>query len=234
MIIIPLRCRTQFVSLADVYDALTSERVYKKAFSHETAMNMILNGECGIFNPILIQCLKDTAEDIISELKENSLSNHEEKDLKNAANEMLRHNELSSTNNTLNLLEYERTKSSFFSSISDNILFEYVFAPSILNLSPYGAKSIGLQEVTVNPENYAKLHSLISEEDFLELSKKLRSTTPDDTDTEYTCRINYNGSWRNTKIICKTIWSDEDSSHYTGVIGKLIDLDKKSFDSHKQ
>ncbi len=47
----------QVVSVADVYDALTSERVYKKAFSHEKAMEMILNGECGQFNPILLKCL---------------------------------------------------------------------------------------------------------------------------------------------------------------------------------
>lgn len=45
---------SQVVSLADVYDALTSKRVYKKAFSHETAVKMIYNGECGAFNPKLL------------------------------------------------------------------------------------------------------------------------------------------------------------------------------------
>ena len=56
----------QVVSVADVYDALTSDRVYKKAFSHEKAMQMILNGECGTFNPILLKCLgkiQDQIED---------------------------------------------------------------------------------------------------------------------------------------------------------------------------
>ena len=47
----------QVVSVADVYDALTSDRVYKRAFSHEKAMQMILDGECGQFNPVLLQCL---------------------------------------------------------------------------------------------------------------------------------------------------------------------------------
>ena len=55
----------QVVSLADVYDALVSERVYKKAFSHEQAMNMILNGECGAFNPILLECLKDIQDELV-------------------------------------------------------------------------------------------------------------------------------------------------------------------------
>ena len=45
----------QAVSLADVYDALISKRAYKEAFSHEKAMKMILNGECGAFNPILLE-----------------------------------------------------------------------------------------------------------------------------------------------------------------------------------
>lgn len=54
----------QVVSIADVYDALVSDRVYKKAFSHEKAIQMILNGECGIFNPLLIECLLDIEQNI--------------------------------------------------------------------------------------------------------------------------------------------------------------------------
>ena len=58
----------QIVSLADVYDALTSERCYKKAFSHEQSVQMILNGECGAFNPLLMQCLKDIQDELKDEL----------------------------------------------------------------------------------------------------------------------------------------------------------------------
>lgn len=54
----------QVVSIADVYDALVSERVYKKAYSHEKAIELIINGECGEFNPVLIQCLKDCSDRI--------------------------------------------------------------------------------------------------------------------------------------------------------------------------
>ncbi len=60
----------QVVSVADVYDALTSERVYKKAFSHEKAMEMILNGECGQFNPILLKCLMQIQDVIRNGLDE--------------------------------------------------------------------------------------------------------------------------------------------------------------------
>ena len=62
----------QLVSLADVYDALTSERCYKKAFSHEKAVQMILNGECGAFNPLLLQCLTDIQTDLKEELQQHN------------------------------------------------------------------------------------------------------------------------------------------------------------------
>ena len=55
----------QVVSVADVYDALVSDRVYKAAYSHEKALDMILHGECGQFNPILIECLVDCHKHII-------------------------------------------------------------------------------------------------------------------------------------------------------------------------
>ena len=51
----------QVVSIADVYDALTSARPYKPAFSSEKAIQMILNGECGVFNPVLVDCLLEVA-----------------------------------------------------------------------------------------------------------------------------------------------------------------------------
>ena len=62
----------QLVALADVYDALTSERCYKKAFSHEKAVQMILNGECGAFNPLLLQCLTDVQTDLKIQLQQRT------------------------------------------------------------------------------------------------------------------------------------------------------------------
>ena len=62
----------QLVALADVYDALTSERCYKKAFSHEKAVQMILNGECGAFNPLLLQCLTDMQTDLKIQLQQRT------------------------------------------------------------------------------------------------------------------------------------------------------------------
>lgn len=66
----------QVVAIADVYDALVGKRVYKKAFSHETAIHMILNGECGAFNLLLLECLTD----IQNRLKEETKSGFNKKE----------------------------------------------------------------------------------------------------------------------------------------------------------
>lgn len=60
----------QVVSLADVYDALVSERVYKKAYTPEKALEMIQNGECGSFNPLLLECLIDIKDRVKEEYEQ--------------------------------------------------------------------------------------------------------------------------------------------------------------------
>ena len=59
----------QAVSVADVYDALTSERYYKKAFSHDTAMEMILAGQCGTFSELMMRTLREIEEDLKEKLQ---------------------------------------------------------------------------------------------------------------------------------------------------------------------
>ena len=99
----------QVVSLADVYDALVSERVYKKAYSHEKAIEMIVNGECGSFNPILLECLLDIQEQIKRKVKnitpeDNPLKKREKKE---------------------ELKEFENAKEDFMDIVSKNMQKEY-------------------------------------------------------------------------------------------------------------
>ena len=72
----------QVVALADVYDALTSKRCYKKAYLHEEALKMILEGQCGAFNPTLLLCLQEIADTLESELLDTS----PEQETKNSQN----------------------------------------------------------------------------------------------------------------------------------------------------
>lgn len=71
----------QVVSIADVYDALTSERCYKKAFTHEKALEMINNNECGVFNPMILKSFNAASDQIREELQRCSLSTYEMSEL---------------------------------------------------------------------------------------------------------------------------------------------------------
>lgn len=79
----------QVVALADVYDALTSERVYKAAFDHDTAIRMILNRECGSFNPLLLDCLRENAEDLRLKLKGDVAAEMNRREIKSFAHAVL-------------------------------------------------------------------------------------------------------------------------------------------------
>ena len=70
----------QVVSLADAYDALISDRVYKKAYSHEQAVKMILNGECGAFNPVLLECLTDIQDHLKEVVNSDFVDNFDVED----------------------------------------------------------------------------------------------------------------------------------------------------------
>ena len=80
----------QVVALADVYDALTSKRVYKPAFEPEKAVQMILNGECGTFNPLLLECLKEIADKLKQELTVVSAGNSADRDIQNTVAQTLK------------------------------------------------------------------------------------------------------------------------------------------------
>jgi len=66
---IPLEA--QVVAMADVYDALISKRIYKPAFTHYDALKMINNGECGVFNPDILQCFNETINGIFDKIYAN-------------------------------------------------------------------------------------------------------------------------------------------------------------------
>ena len=110
---------SQAVSLADVYDALTSKRVYKAAYSSEEAMRMILDGQCGQFNPELIECLSQ----ILPQLREQKETVKTTKAKAPVKEKSRRPLDVSSR--TLQLLELERQKYKIISELSDEVIFEY-------------------------------------------------------------------------------------------------------------
>ncbi len=99
----------QVVSMADAYDALTSDRSYKKAFSHEKAIDMLLNGECGVFSPLMYRCLSEVSESLKG-LKESDTKYDYQTLAVHIAEEILERNKLPHGNVMRLLEENERRR----------------------------------------------------------------------------------------------------------------------------
>lgn len=222
----------QVVALADVYDALTSERVYKPAYTHEKAMQMILNGECGVFNPLVLECLQDIEDRVGEELKVNSLSRKNRREVSGLAEEMLQHEELSSTERTINQLEQIRAKEQFFLEMSDEIWFEYSNEPPVLSLSTHGARCMGLPEQILDPAKNEQLRAMFGpkwEERIEELI--LHGTEPV---LQMTCPILVGGQNRWYRMILHTNWSAGETREVIGIVGKLVEVQEEHTDSGSQ
>ncbi len=215
----------QVVALADVYDALTSERVYKKAIPHEEAVRMICNGECGTFNPLILKCLNDIADVLPQKLKESTPGRTNEQELQEILENKLQPKDAPASERTLQLLERERMKCSFYASMSDEIQFEYTLFPPMLTLSDWGAKRLELPELIMDPfQEGGPLYSIVDKGDIVEFLRILTDTTPEKPVVKYDCKANISGESRWVRIVCQSMWSFDDESRFTGAIGKVVDI----------
>ena len=212
----------QMVALADVYDALTSERVYKKAIPHEEAVQMILEGKCGVFNPVVLECLTDIADTLQQELHNNRAAQND-RDIRSIAEELFRHEELGASERAVQLLEHERTKYNFFAALTQEIQFEYNLSPSMVTISAWGADKLGLPEVVMDPYSDKRVEQIFGKS-LRGLSDALRSTTPEQPMVSYDCKVCLGGEDRWMRIISRATWSTDEPPRYMGAIGKAMDI----------
>ncbi|MCH5209740.1 MAG: response regulator [Oscillospiraceae bacterium] len=217
----------QIVSIADVYDALTSERVYKKAYSHEKAMEMILNGECGAFNPLLLECLKEAADTIRDELHVNSILDKSSgrNKLNGILEEMKQYDDLSASERTLRIMEHEREKYEFFASVTREMRFEYTGDPSMLMLSQQTAKMFGTSDAIMHPRKNEKVKSIFGEDNINGMIHAVSAATSEKPDFTYECEFNVGGEKKKYCLICRVVWSDTNPQKKTGVMGIITDCE---------
>lgn len=214
----------QVTSLADVYDALTSNRCYKKAFTHEKAMEMILDGQCGAFNPVLLQCLKDCEKQILAEFSDSIDTTQDDRLLIRATEELVE-NKISSDkiDFSAHLPIAARDRWNFFSDGSGEIQFEYDAILDVLRLTKYGAKVLGLQELTMHPrglkQGYLGAQNIQTILDAMQSEASLEKPV-----VKIKKHISLNGPRRWYEIRIRTLWSNEENPKYTGILGRIIDI----------
>lgn len=213
----------QIVALADVYDALISDRCYKKGFSNETAIQMILDGECGTFNPLLLDCLKEMGPSLEADLAA-ALNQTAQPKPRVLSQKLMSREDPITSEQSLRLLDHERMKYSFFAVMPEEIQFEYTLTPDMMTLSGWGAKKLGLDEVLMKPRQNERILHLFGADVWSSLSDKLRATTPDHPVITYECQLYCGEQPRWYRIVARAMWSSDDPPVYMGSIGKLVDI----------
>jgi putative two-component system response regulator len=219
----------QVVSLADVYDALTSERCYKKAFSHEQSMEMILGGQCGAFNPLLLDCLREIGEALRHEMSDHPEPESTDHDMKKIS-EQIRNYDLTSAERVLQHRELERQQTQFLASTATEPIFRYTVSPPLLTLNEAGAALFGAGEAFVNPFENEKLHSYIRPEAVEALRRKAAETTPEHPTVTMDIQIRVAGQDHWFRCILRTLWFSDDHENHAGSVGRLVDVQE----AHKE
>ncbi|NHM16878.1 response regulator [Eggerthellaceae bacterium zg-887] len=214
----------QVVALADVYDALTSERVYKEAFSHEKSINMILNGECGVFNPLLLECLEQASDDIRKLLSVTSFGDRTGDGIRDAIDNAIGLDEGISLRKSQELLNFERMKYQFFASKSNELQFEYLADTDMVTIDDWSEKGLNLPPAVQNPLENEWLNTVFGEGHLKSLCERMRATTPEAPVVEEDFTVEIEGEQRWFHIAARALWTEDDQPQFAGVFGKLADV----------
>ena len=208
----------QVVSIADVYDALTSERCYKKAFDHDTAIKMILDGQCGQFNPILLKCLKELSPrffKMFSNETDDSIQYYEAQRL---SNEILSEKSLPRKNYSQHLIKVMQEKIDFFKKNSGRNSVDYNAVSGQLTMINENQQTLYQRD---DPKFDVFKEFEVSEEDVQHIIDLLDHTSVQDKEisVQIEAKMENNRQLYNLKL--HTLWSPLKKDGYIGIIGYI-------------
>ena len=212
----------QIVALADVYDALTSERCYKKAYDHDTAIRMILNGECGAFNPLLLECLLETAPRLraVSHMSQGE-NPYQYFEVDRLSDELLAHADVPRTDRVQRLLESMRERIDFFASCNGGLQFEYDSLSKLVDITDWNKPP--QQRRTVMNVSQPSCFRRLSQKDFRRLVEAMDATTKEIPEFSMNLLLPYGSEYHWYDLRVRTLWSELHPEHYVGAVGQLTD-----------
>ena len=212
----------QVTALADVYDALTSVRCYKAAIPHEKAMEMILDGQCGAFNPLLLQCLKDVQYQMADAMRSDGAQEEPDRQaVLRTTEELLEQAPGEHILSQVKLLEQERLRQEFFTAGVQEIQFVYdaeLKTATILR----GATQLGTGEVVV--DRASQDQSFLGPENMELIREKVRAATPEQPEVNVRCLLcDHNGELHWRTIILRVMFTEQEGKPvYTSLLGRIL------------
>ena len=197
----------QVVSVADAFDALTSSRVYKNAYDYKTAIQMIVDGKCGCFNPLLLECLKEIGADIFVAFRNEKDDYRDYNEAQRISGEILKSETLPYNDHSQRIIDFLQEKMEFFEMSDSKELFDY--NPLIGELT-----IIDRQNHQKYKKNILEFISFEMNEEVIDLVQKHLDVASIDN-KEFSIQI------QDRVITFHTLWSGLDEKKYIGVIGTI-------------
>lgn len=206
----------QVVSIVDVYDALTSERCYKKAFDHDTAIQMIVDGQCGQFNPIILKCLKELSPQLSKMLDKETDETDCFHEVQRLSNEILSEKSLPNQNYSQNVVKVMQEKIEFFKSNSGMNSIDYDAISDQLTILN------GKQQILCRRKN-PKVDLLkefgVNEEDVQHIRGLLHQTSAQNKEISVQIKATVENDSQMYKLKLHTLWSPIKKDGYIGIVG---------------
>ena len=206
----------QVVSIVDVYDALTSERCYKKAFDHDTAIQMILDGQCGQFNPILLKCLKELSIQLSKMSGKETDDNKHYREIQRLSNEILSDKFLPNQIYSQSLIKVMQEKIDFFKANSGMNSIDYNAISGQLTILN-GEHQILCQRD--NPKFDLFKEFGVKEEDVQCIRVLLHQTSVQNREISATIKATVENNSQMYKLKLHTLWSPMKEDVCIGIIG---------------
>ena len=206
----------QVVSIVDVYDALTSERCYKKAFDHDTAIQMILDGQCGQFNPILLKCLKELSIQFSKMLDKKMNENSYYQEVQRLSNEILSDRSLPNKTYSQGIVKVMQEKIDFFKSNSGMNSIDYNAISGQLTIQN-GKQQIVCQRNHPNFDLFKEFG--VNEEDVQHIQVLLHQTSVQNKEISVQIKVTVEDNSQMYKLKLHTLWSPLKKNGYIGIIG---------------
>ena len=226
----------QVVALADVYDALVSERCYKKSFPHEVAVQMIVNGECGAFNPLLLDIFLEVGTQLQEALKANPIDAEEQRVLRHMAEEIETFESLDVPMNILRQLELEQEEIHFLTAQLPGICVRYTQNPSTMAFLYHDDKKELLPVYVVDPYHNKEFQKSPNIEVWRDILKKAQETTLEHPYFSSIYRMQHEGKPSTLQVEGHAVWLSGKEREFGGYIiqvypvaGAQMQLDERFF-----
>ena len=210
----------QVVALADVYDALTSDRCYKPAYDHDTALRMILNGECGAFNPLLLECLDESSELLRQELQRNEWDRSFHQDTHRLSEEILHREALPREDRSQRLLNLERERTRFYADQCGGIQFDYDLLSGRVTVTNHYASAA--ERTQVLDFDHGEGLNFLSLKDRRRLLEALEKATPEIPQASFPVEVQTGGGYQPHRLVLRTQWSRGGQRRCVSVAGQLL------------